>query len=261
MAAGIPLEKSVQLLETYGDMLTLGMSINDIDYMRAVKELEQFQTANAVSALGILYAVAGKIPKANKFFEESLDLTNDSAIVAINHCFMLQATGQFDILRGKIFAYAERFQTKNLTRLAYSSAYRFGDREALERFMDMHIKLLSEDEGRIMAEEHKLELLEELDDAYASSGCTKEQFYLLASILQKVSKEFSALNGRAEVSKNGNNCYIVDIKNKDPKTIAEMNYTLAERVCMEELLDNCELIGRFSPPRELHTGVSYDRGF
>lgn len=260
MAAGIPLEKSVELLQTYGNMLTLGMSINEMDYMRAVRDLEKFQTANAISALGILHAVAGKVSKANRFFEDSLDTTNDSPTVAINYCFMLQATGQFDSLRVKIYEYAEKFQTKSLTRMAYSSAYRFGDREGLERFMNMHIKLLSEDEGREMAEKHKLELISELDDAYKSSGCTPEQFYLLATILHNISREFSAISGRAEVSKNGNNCYVIDIPNKDPKAIAEMNYALAERVCLEERLDDCELIARFSPVRELHTGVSYDRG-
>ncbi|HDL6968771.1 TPA: hypothetical protein PXM11_001877 [Yersinia enterocolitica] len=261
MAAGIPLEKAVELLETYGEMLSSGSSINEMDYMRAAKEIGQFKTANAVSALGILHAVAGKIAKANKFFEESLESTDDAASVAMNYCFMLQTTGQSDLLHEKTFYFAEKFQTKLLTKIAYSTAYRFGDREALERFMDMHIKLLSEDEGRDMAVKHKIELVNELDDAYKTSGCTKEQFYLLAKIVHDISNEFGASNGRFEVSKNSNNCYVVDILNKDPKSIAEMNYALAERICMEDRLDDCELIARFSPVRELHTGVSYDSGF
>lgn len=257
MTAGIPLEKSVELLETYGDMLYRGVSINDMDYMRSARELEKYHTANSISALGILHAIAGRVSKANQLFESSVFSIDETDSIAINYCFVLQETGQFVLLRSKVYEYADRYNNKKLTAMAYSNAYRFGDRNSLEKYMDMHIKLLSEEEGRGMAEQHKLELLSEVDDAYRSSGCTNEQFALIAALTMNVSKDFSATLGRCEVSRNNNNCYVVDVTNKEPKTIASMNYELAERICSEEILDNCELIARFSPVRELHKGVSY----
>ncbi|ASL90841.1 hypothetical protein BVG97_06950 [Serratia marcescens] len=257
MAAGIPKEKSVELLTTYGEMLKLGIAINDFDYMRGVRELEKIRTPASISALGVLHAVAGRFSKAEQLFESAVNEINDPHSVAINYCVVLEVTGNMAKLRDKIYEFAERFETKTFTKMAYSIAYRTGDRDALEMFMDKHIKLLSEDEGRTMAEKHKLELLGEVDDAYNTSGCTKEQFFLLASITQNVCKEFSVKTGRVEVSKNNNMSYVIDLHDIDPKIIAQMNYVLAERICMEEALDNCSLTARFSPFRELHTGVSY----
>lgn len=109
-----------------------------------------------------------------------------------------------------------------------------------------------------MAEKHKDELISELKSAYETTGCTNEQFALLSSIVFKVSQDFSADLGRFEASRNDNMAYVMEVKNKDPKSIAEMNFSLAEAICMEERLDNCKLTARFSPVRILHTGVSYD---
>lgn len=257
MAAGIPKEKSLQLIEKYGDMLRDGLSLNDIEYMRAVRELEQVYSSNSVSALGILHALAGKTDKADKLFESEVWRTDNPQAVALNHCFMLQYTGRFERVRQLSYIYADRFESKKFSRMAYSHAYRYGDREALENYMDMHIKLLSEEEGRSMAEKHKFELISEVDDAY-SSGCTKEQFFLLASLTHEVIQDYSAKAGRIEVSKNGSNSYIVDIYEKNSNEIARMNFSLAEKICMDERLDTCELTARFSSERKLHTGVSYD---
>lgn len=256
MAAGIPQEKSVELLKTYGDMLYLGMSINDIDFMRGVRELDKIGSSNSVSALGFLYAIAGKLDKSNKIFLDALSATEDSSI-ALNHLFMLENTLQFDVFREYIYEYASIYETKKFTKIAYSHAYRFGDREPLITFMDKHIKLLSKEEGRDMAEKHKLELISELDDAYATTGCTHEHFILLAKITSSVIKDYAATTGKIEVSKHSNGSYVIDIKNKTPSIIAEMNYSLAEKICSEDKLDDCELTARFSPERNLHTGVSY----
>ncbi|ELP3688715.1 hypothetical protein QUM71_002734 [Salmonella enterica] len=108
-----------------------------------------------------------------------------------------------------------------------------------------------------MAEKQKEELLSELSDAYKTSGCSEDQFERLALIIFQVAKNFDADIYRIEASKNGNSCYIADINNKDPKTIAEMNYALAETVCSVPALDDCNLISRFSPQRQLHGGAGY----
>ncbi|WLO83411.1 hypothetical protein NHB29_11900 [Pantoea agglomerans] len=256
MAALIPQEKSVELIQTYGGMLQEGISINELEYMRSVKELDRFNSVNSLSALGFLHAIAGKFAKANDTFERALLLYDDQSL-AVNFCYMLDKTQQFELLGDVVYRMANRFETKQITKMAYSYAYRFGNREALIEFMDKHIKLLSEEEGRDMAEKHKHELLGELNDAYHSTGCSEKQLQLISKITNSVIKEYGAKVGRIEVSRNGSRSYVVDILNKDPELIAEMNYRLAEVICEEEELDDCELTARFSPFRDLHAGVSY----
>ncbi|OWY78837.1 hypothetical protein [Pantoea sp. AMG 501] len=257
MAAQNPQEKSVELIQMYGDMLQLGISINEMDYMRGVRELEKLNTINSCSALGLLHAIAGKKDKANAVFERAL-LHSDDESLAVNFCFMLDKTEQYELLASTIFNFATKFETKRFTRMAYSYAYRFGLREELATYMDKHIKLLSEREDRDMAEKHKNELISELNDAYESTGCTVEQFQLISKITNSVVRKYEAKTGRVEVSRNGNRSYVIDILNQDVEIIAEMNFTLAEEICAEDRLDGCELTARFSPYRELHTGVSYD---
>lgn len=256
MAALIPQEKSVELLRTYGDMLQLGISVTEWDYARGIKELAKISSANSISALGFLHAIYGKLEKANAAFERGLVSFNDDSL-AINYCYMLDKTAQYEVLGSVLFSMAKRFETKEMTKMAYSYAYRFGDREALVEHMDSHIKLLSDDEGRDMAEKHKIELLSELNDAYENTGCSEAQLRLISRISHSVLKEYAAKAGRIEVSRNGSRSYVIDIMDKDAAVIANMNFSLAEAICSEEQLDGCELTARFSPYRDLQEGVSY----
>ncbi|CND34038.1 hypothetical protein [Yersinia enterocolitica] len=212
-------------------------------------------TSNAISALGLLHALAGNETLSIQLFEAAL-ATNDYSL-AINFIFMLRETSNYLAMHEKVFDLADRFGTKELTVVAYSTAFRFGDREKLDYYFDKHIKLLSDEERREDAMKHKNELITELDEALSNSGCTKDQLVLLAKIIWKIVKEYGAHAGFVELNRNNHSAYIVDVKNKDPKTIAKMNYSLAEAICSDEALDGCELVARFSSPRQLHTGVSY----
>lgn len=256
MAALIPQEKSAELIRTYGDMLQLGISISEMDYMRGVRELEKLDSVNSCSALGFLHAIAGKSNKANSVFERGLITHNDDSL-AVNYCYMLDKTSQYDLLGEVVYLMANRFETKGFTKMAYSYAYRFGDREALVEYMDKHIRLLSDAEGRDKAEKHKHELLSELNDAYENTRCTKKQLQLISKITHAVINKHGAKAGRIEVSRNGSKSYVIDIMDKDANSIADMNFCLANAICAEDELDGCELTARFSPFRDLHTGVSY----
>lgn len=256
MTAGIPKERSIELLKMFGDMLISKTPIIEMDYWRYAKELEKIGSADAMSALGILHAVAGQIEKSSEVFEKALENFDDPTI-AHNYCFVLNKTNQNELHFAKVYEFADRFATKRLTYIAYNFAYRFGDVDALVKYMDQHIKLLSVEEGRELAEKHKAELLEELSYAYQESGCSKEQFHLIAHIMWNIVQRYDADTGLVSVSNQHSRAYVLDILDLEPKKIAEMNYSLAEAICMEPLLDDCELVARFSPKRELHTGVTY----
>lgn len=255
MAAGVPQEKATQYLELYGNMLLEGIAIDEFSYRRGVRELERQSTSTSVSALGFLHGLYGDIERAIAIFE-AVDLTKD-VTVATNFCFMLRHTGCVNRLHQHAFKLADAHQTKTLTVGAYSMAYRFGDRANLERYFDMHIKLLSEDENRSDAEIHKQELLSELNRAYAFSGCSQSQFELLAQIIWALIEKHRLTTGFVEVSSGVSCCYVVDIPNKDSNFIADLNWELAEAVCCQDSLDDCNIVARFSPSRQLHTGVSY----
>lgn len=256
MAAGVPQEKAVEQLQMYAEMLRSGISILELDYRRGMRELEGIRTVNAISALGILHAVAGRVERSIAHFEAAL-LEFDDIVLAHNFMFVIKYTNNNELLLDYAYPLADRFGGKQLTNLAYSTAYRFGDIANTAKFFELHNKLLTDEEGRAMAEKHKAELISELEDAYRSSGCSPEQFELLARVVGRVIKTYSAQPGLFEVSRNGNSSYVVDILNKSPVEIAEMNFYLAEEICAEPNLDDCRLTARFSIERELHTGVSY----
>ncbi|EBI3645359.1 hypothetical protein D0065_08030 [Salmonella enterica] len=256
MAAGIPEEKSVELIKVFENMLKSRTTFNEFSYHRFLREIGKVSSPNSVSALGLFYAVAGDLDKSNSTFDEACHEYNHIS-VCFNHLMALRRTGQASLLKNKSYEYADRYESKELSVIAYTYAYWFGDREGVMRYMDRHIRLLSAKEGRELAEKQKEELLSELSDAYETSGCSEDQFERLALLIFQVAKNFDADIYRIEASKNGNSCYIADINNKDPKTIAEMNYALAEVVCSDPVLDDCNLIGRFSPQRQLHGGAGY----
>ncbi|QMG40717.1 hypothetical protein HVY60_09045 [Citrobacter freundii] len=255
MATGVPQEKATQLLELYGNMLLEGMSIDEFSYRRGVRELENQSSNSSISALGFLHALYGNTHEAITTFE-AFDMMSNSTL-ATNYCFMLRHTGCVNLLNSKIYAFADAHRSKTLSCTAYSMAYRFGDRERLIHYMDMHIKLLSEDENRAGAEKHKLELLSEVDGAYSLSGCTSEQFHILASIIWGLTEKHRLITGYVEVSKKRSPCYVVDVPDKDADFIATLNWELAQEICNVDALDDCGLVARFSPSRELHSGISY----
>lgn len=256
MAAGVPQEKAVEQLQMYAEMLRSGISILELDYRRAIRELEAIRTVNSVSALGILHAVAGHADRAIAHFENAL-FEFDDVSLAHNLMFVLKHTNNNDLLLDYVYDLADRFGGKQLTYIAFSTAYQYGDLAKTIKYIDLHNRLLSEEEGRTLAEKHKTELISELEDAYRTSGCSAEQFELLARVVSKVIKTYSAEPGLFDASRNGNASYVVDILNKSPAEIAEMNFYLAEEICAEPNLDDCRLTARFSVKRELHAGVSY----
>jgi hypothetical protein len=95
-------------------------------------------------------------------------------------------------------------------------------------------------------------------DARVPVGCcTRGQFQLLMKIVSRVTREYSAQTDFAEISRGDCPCYVVEVFNKDPATVTDMNFSLAEAVCDESALDDCELIAYFSSPAIWRKGRLY----
>lgn len=256
MAAGIPLEKAQKYIEEFNAFLVAQKTIDPFTERARRDELTMSSTPMGFLALSYLDAVSGKVEKSLSFLRLALEI-NDVTL-ALHYHHVLLNTCSYSELREVSYKLAEKYPSKVLSYNAYCLAYRYGEREELKYYIDEHIKLLSESEGRSDAMKHKNELLSEMDSFYVASKCSKEQLQIMATIIWSLLSEYKAKSGFVSLS--GSGCYIVDIHNLDSKSIAKMNFELADRACADERLDDCDLIARFSSPRQLHTGVSYHVG-
>ncbi|EQB4675863.1 hypothetical protein ACU60M_03400 [Klebsiella aerogenes] len=256
MAAGIPLEKAQKYAEQFNALLLAHEGIDPFTEKRIREELSGSPTPATNIALCYLDAITGKLENALRYLRLCLEV--DDVTLAMHYHHILLQTFSYTELSDVCVLLADKYRTKIFSYNAYSWAYRFGEREQLEFYMEEHIRLLSESEGRSKAMKHKEELLAEMDSFYSATHCTKHEFHTLASIIWELLSEYKAMTGFIQLS--GSGCYVVDINNLDPKAIAKMNFDLADRVCAEAALDDCSLLARFSSPRQLHTGVSYHAG-
>lgn len=254
MAAGIPLEKAQDYVKQFNALLLDQEGIDPFTEKKIRDELSASPTPATNIALSYLDAITGKLESAKRYLRVSLEVNDVSLAMHYHH--ILLNTFSYNELREVSVPLAKKYGTKLFSHNAYSWGYRFGEREQLEFYMEEHIKLLSESEGRSNAMKHKEELLAEMDNFYNVTQCSKEQFQTLASIIWTLLSEYKAMTGFVHLS--GSGCYVVDVKNLEPKAIAKMNFDLADRVCAEARLEDCSLLARFTSPRQLHTGVSYN---
>lgn len=258
MAAGIPLEKAKEHLENLNSLLLEQKTIDPFTARKIRDELSSSETELTNVALSYLDALTGKMSSALSYLRLSLDVNDVNLAYHYHH--ILINTFNYQELRETSYDLARKYQSKLFSYNAYSWAYRYGERDELDFFINEHIKLLSEGEGRSAAMKHKEELLSEMDEFFKVSKCSKEQLRILADSIWSLMSEYKATSGFVHLSGKGGGCYVVDIKNLDPKTIARMNFDLADRICADTRMDDCTLLARFSAPRTLHTGVSYHAG-
>lgn len=88
-------------------------------------------------------ATTGIRDKSNSTFDEACHEYNHIS-VCFNHLMALRRTGQVSLLKNKSYEYADRYESKELSVIAYTYAYWFGDREGVMRYMDRHIRLLTD---------------------------------------------------------------------------------------------------------------------
>lgn len=257
MAAGIPQEKAQEYLDEFSKLLRENKGVDTFTERRIRSELVSANTPMANIALSYLDALTDKVEESLRYLRLCLEV--DDFILAQHYHYVLANTFNYRELRETTYKLASKYPSKQFSRIAFSWAYRFGEREELIHYFDQHIKLLSEKEGRASVVKHKEELLSEMDMVYEASNCSNEQFLLMASVVWDVLSDFKAAHGFVQLNSRGS--YVVDVKNLSSNFIAKMNFELADRVCAIEDLDDCNLLARFSSPRDLHLGVSYNVNF
>lgn len=250
-----PKLKSQERFEQLLDVFHSDSDLDDVTFRIILREVKSKPTAINRAVEGLAYVAKGKHSQGIAILEELIP--SGDANHAKLFCHILFKTSNLEKLDQCIYDLADKFQTKWLTFNAASVAYLLGRLSICAEYMDKHIKLLSDDEGREEAKVFKAEAIEDLSGAYQASECTSAQLKSLGLLVDKVLRIYPHSACRAEVSGKSGGSYVVEVMEVSPEQIAAMNARLADEICSDESLDSCKVVARFSPDRKPYGGAKY----
>ncbi|HEN3281719.1 TPA: hypothetical protein U5D21_003601 [Yersinia enterocolitica] len=232
--------------------------IDEMTFRIIRNEIGNASSPTEFVTLGLAYLTFSKHEEAMAIFDKGL-LLNDIHF-ARTYCHILHLIGDIKRLDEIIYSFADIYKTKWFSFNAASSAYLVGKISLCNKYLDMHIKMLSEEENRDSAVKFQQEILEDMSSTYVESGCTQEQYQIVGTIVHRILGQYHIGSTRTEISGKAGGSYVIEVHSSlavTPKLIAEMNRELADAICMDERLDDCKLIARFSANRNQSTGASY----
>lgn len=204
--------------------------------------------------VGMAYIAKGQHDTGFEIIEQ---LQNTSDEIAQLYCKLLSKFVRLEQLDKCIYQLAERFPGKWFSYKAGGTAYLTGRLSLCSEFFGKHVKMLSEEEDREKAELFREEAIEDMDSAYKASGCSSEQYREIGYAVGRVIAAFSLATFKASISGAHGGSYIVELLNVTPSQVAQMNMMLADEICSIDLLDDCNLIARFSVERPDGKGATY----
>lgn len=253
---GTPAKASSNYVLQFGAMLEEHIPIDEFTYHYVVRNYASSQDGNDVSAVGFAYALNGEDALAYEHFHKNLKTGNST--IARNFAAFLFKRHLYRQLHEIIYQLADSFGGKMLTMLAAAESYRAGNLELIQKYMEWHCSLLSDNDDKNGAEAYMRELLDAVRSCYEARICTPEQFKMLGDITHLILEERKLVPGSLGVYSEMGGDYLVQVEKAGPESIVEMNMVLAERICNEPLLDDCEMTARFSVVREPHAKETYD---
>ncbi|WP_414667430.1 hypothetical protein [Escherichia coli] len=251
-----PAKASSNYVLQFGAMLEENTPIDEFTYRYVLRNYASSTEGNDVSAVGFAYALNGEDDLAYEHFHKHLKLGNST--IANNFAALLFKRHHYRQLQDIIYQLADTFGGKMLTMLAAAESYRVGDLESIQRYMEWHCRLLSENDDKQGAEAYMRELLDGVKGCYKAKVCTPEQFRMLGDITHLILEERKLIPGSLGIYSSMGGDYLVQVEKASPDDIVMMNNDLAERICSEPLLDDCEMTARFSVIRESHVKEAYD---
>ncbi|HAJ2694789.1 TPA: hypothetical protein HMT16_26805 [Escherichia coli] len=251
-----PAKASSNYVIQFGAMLEENASIDEFTYRYVLRNYSSSTEGNDVSAVGFAYALNGEDDLAYEHFHKHLKMGNIT--IAKNFAAFLFKRHHYRQLHEIIYQLADAFGGKMLTMLAAAESYRVGDLAAIQKYMEWHCRLLSENDDKNGAEAYMHELIDGVKGCYEAKVCTPEQFRLLGDITHSILEERKLIPGSLGIFSSMGGDYLVQVEKATPEDIVLMNFNLAERICSESRLDDCEMTARFSVLRESHTKETYD---
>ncbi|EIT8941844.1 hypothetical protein L6372_004468 [Salmonella enterica subsp. enterica serovar Java] len=251
-----PLRASENYLIGLGELLESGTPIDEFTYRYVMRHFSSSLEGNDVSAVGFAYALNGEDEAAFEHF--SKHLRPDSPMIANNFVVCLFRRCMFRKMHEVIFDLADTFGGKMLSMMAACEAFRIGDLELIKKYIEYHCTLLTDNEDRAGAEEYMQELIGKVSSCYESKVCTPAQFALLGHLAYSILERHRYVPHNLDLFSSMGGDYRVQVEKATPEKIVEMNAELAELICEQESLDDCELTARFTVEREEHKKDTYD---
>lgn len=251
-----PAKVSANYVTQFGEMLDENIAIDEFTYRYVLKNFSSSQDANDVTAVAFAYALNDEDELAYEHFYKNLNTR--SSTIAGNFAAFLFKRHHYKKLYEVIYDLADEFGGKMLTMLATGESYRMGDIARIKKYMEWQCNLLSDEDDKEGAEKYMSELIDGVQRCYDQHLCSPEQFKLLGEITHEILEERKLIPGTLGIYSTFGGDYLVQVKNSKSDDIVVMNLILAEKICNEPLLDDCEMTARFSVEREDHEKATYD---
>lgn len=252
----LPAKASVKYIVELGALLEANGSIDEFTYHYIMKNLLKSSDPNDVCAVGFAFALNNEDALAYEHFVKHIRFGN--LTIANNFTAFLHYKYHFNQILDVAFDLSENIGDKTLTILAVLEAYRIGRIDMIERHMTKHYSLLQEDEGRAEAKLYMAELIKDIQDCYDAKICTQRQLELLGRITHDILEKNKFKPGSVGLFADFGGDYKVQVAKASPEIIVSLNQELAESVCRESELDDCEMTARFTVERELYKEHTYD---
>ncbi|ENZ8703408.1 hypothetical protein ACU611_03150 [Klebsiella aerogenes] len=250
-----PKLKAEERFEQLISVINSGEPLDLWTYREVVAEYGDKRTSGASTLVALASIAKGDVSEGVTMLEDILP--HADVHFARIFCRILERFSLLEKSDYYIYALADKYPTKWLTYKAGGVAYLVGKLSKCADYFDRHNKMLSQEEGREDAEIFRQEVIDDMDSAYKASGCSSEQYMQVALAVHRVMAQFPSAEYRANISGASGGSYIVEVINAPPGQVAEMNMQLADEICSVDLLDDCNLIARFSVERKNAKGSSY----
>ncbi|WP_241603823.1 hypothetical protein [Rosenbergiella nectarea] len=251
-----PLLKSQERFNELHLLISQGKELDLWTFRDTCKEFEDDFSVYGQLVIALAHIAHGKIDDGLDRIEVLLSCNNLE--VARLYCRYLSKYSRLERLDKCIYNLSEQFASKELSYRAGGTAFLMGRISLCKTHLQKHASMLSEEEGRATAEAFMNEMIDDMNEAYKASGCTLDQYSTLAITMFNIAEEFGYERISAGVSGRHGGSYTVELPDANPATIAEMNDVLADTIATIDLLDDCNLVARFSVERSHVNGVAYD---
>lgn len=249
--------KSSDYLAMFSTSFYDKVKISEITYRRALKELDNDLSANAVSAVGFAHAAFGNAKKADEWFSSFL-MENNSTITN-NYCLFLLRSCMYKRLNEMALNFFKDFNETWLTLIAAEHVYSLGRIQQYKEIMHHCANSIQNKEKKERVISMMNIHVEKLEAAYSISGCSAEQLEKITSYALGVLEQNSVSLKYIDISSAtvGDTSYIIDIKTENPILVSSLNSQLANAICGDNMLDECDIIAFYTNGRIAKDAVHY----
>ncbi|WP_322957939.1 hypothetical protein [Providencia huashanensis] len=220
------------------------LALSDFEFAKIIRDAKKMGFPLNRLTEGVANVVYGRIDEGLSLIEPHV--WESGAEYANMYCQLLKAHHKIDKLIDVVFDLSALYShSKSLSDIALSVASNMGDLALMNKCLEEYLSLLSEDEGRSRLLKNEISFREHLSKLFDAKLCSEAHIKKLFLYSQRVLSSNPVRLIDICIA-TGDNSYVVKVMDVSSKEIVKMNNLLAEMVCLDEELDDCQLIARFS---------------